>query len=87
VPLLTVSCSPTVGAPLIVGFTVFSGPFLEATIALGSEVADAFPSALVAVTTTRNVCETSPATGVYAFSAAPVMSPQAVPSLAQRCHW
>jgi hypothetical protein len=63
-PLLTVNCSPTTGVPVTVGFTVFAGPFFEARTALGSDDADAFPSAFVAVTTTRNVRETSPETGV-----------------------
>jgi hypothetical protein len=85
-PLLTVSCSPTTGLPETVGLTVFDGPFFEETTSVGSDDALAFPSAFVAVTTTRSVRETSPDATVYAFSVAPVMSPQALPSLAQRCH-
>ena len=63
-PLLTLSCSPTTAVPVTVGLTVLLGPFFESTIALGSEDAEAFPSAFVAVTTTRSVCETSPEVGV-----------------------
>src|SRR6476469_1023576 len=85
-PLLTVSCSPTTAVPVTVGLTVFDGPFFDATISVGSDAALAFPSAFVAVTTTRSVRETSPAATVYVFSVAPVMSPHVVPSLAHRCH-
>jgi hypothetical protein len=42
---------------------------------------------LIAVTTTRNACETSPLVATYVFSVAPLMSPQDVPSLWHRCHW
>src|SRR5581483_6377475 len=55
VPSLTDSVSPTTADPEIVGLTVFVGPFLDATTSLASEVADALPSAFVAVTTTRTV--------------------------------
>src|SRR4051812_4246394 len=85
-PLETVSCSPTTAVPVTAGLTVFDGPFFEPTTSVGSDDALAFPSAFVAVTTTRSARDTSPAAAVYVLSLAPVMSPQAVPSLAQRCH-
>jgi hypothetical protein len=86
VPLLTDNCSPTRAVPATAGLTEFVGPFFDVMISLGSDGADAFPSAFDAVTATRSVRETSPPVAVYVFSVAPVMSPQPVPSLAQRCH-
>jgi hypothetical protein len=43
---------------------VLAGPFFDATTSVGSDDPAAFPSAFAAVTTTRNVCKTSPETGV-----------------------
>src|SRR3954454_21328020 len=86
VPFDTVSSSPTRAVPETAGRTVFFGPSFESTTSLGSEVADPFPSAFVAVTTTRSVCDTSPAVTVSADLLAPLMLPHAVPSFAQRCH-
>jgi hypothetical protein len=63
-PLLTVSSWPTTADPVTTGRTVFDGPFREPTTSLAADVADALPSALVAVTTTRNVRPTSPDVGV-----------------------
>ena len=45
------------------------------------------PSVFDAVTSTRSVCASSAATAVYVDFVAPVMSPHAVPSVAQRRHW
>src|SRR2546423_8841441 len=71
-PLLTVNCSPTTAVPVTAGLTVLLGPFFESTTALGSDAADALPSALVAVTTTLSVCDTSPEVGVWVLSVAPL---------------
>src|SRR5579864_7634431 len=86
-PLLTRIVSPTVGVPVTDGLTVLVGPFVEPTTSLASELADALPSAFEAVTTTRTVWPTSPFTSTYVLLVAPLMSPQAVPSLAHRRHW
>ena len=86
-PFVTRSVSPTTGEPLTAGFTVFAGPVAEPMTSDGADVADALPSAFVAVTTTRSVWPTSPDAGVYVLVVPAVMSPQAVPSDAQRCHW
>src|SRR3954452_22770006 len=87
VPFETVSSSPTRADPETAGRTVFLGPSFESTTSLGSEVADAFPSAFAAVTTTRSVWDWSAEPGVYVASVAPLISPHAVPSVAQRRHW
>src|SRR6266508_847397 len=55
VPLSAVSSSPTRAVPEMVGRAVFFGPELEETTAVGSDVALADPSALLAVTTTRTL--------------------------------
>ena len=65
----------------------FVGPFAEPITSVGADVADALPSAFVAVTTTRNAWPTSPDVGVYVLVVPAVMSPQPEPSEAQRCHW
>ena len=62
------------------------GPSFESTTSLGSDVAVPFPSAFVAVTTTRACAPRPPAAAVYAAFVAPAMSPHAVPSVAQRRH-
>ena len=71
VPFFTLSSSPTRADPEIAGRTVFFGPSFESTTSVGSEVAVPFPSVFVAVTSTRSVCDTSPATTVYAAFVAP----------------
>jgi hypothetical protein len=86
-PFETVSVSPTTGEPLTAGLTVFVGPFAEPITSVGADVADALPSAFVAVTTMRSAWPTSPDVGVYVLLVPAVMSPQPVPSEAQRCHW
>src|SRR5437762_182803 len=79
-PFETRSVSPTTGEPLTAGFTVFVGPVAEPMTSDGADVAEALPSAFMAVTTTRNVWPTSPETGVYVLLVAPLRSPQPVPS-------
>ena len=64
VPFETVSSSPTRAEPETAGLTVFFGPSFESTTSVGSEVADALPSAFAAVTSTRSVCASSAATAV-----------------------
>src|SRR5205085_5830766 len=54
---------------------------------VGLEFAIAWPSAFVAVTTTRAVWSTSAATRMYIFFVAVAMSTQLDPSALQRCHW
>src|SRR5579859_3538057 len=85
-PLLTCRASPTIAEPETAGLTVFVGPFVEPTTSVGSDVAEALPSAFDAVTTTRTAWPTSPLTSTYVLLVAPVMSPQPVPSLAHRRH-
>src|SRR5579872_6058527 len=75
VPLPTRSVAPTTAEPEIVGLTESVGPFFEATTSVGAEVADALPSALTPVTTTRAVWPMSPLTSEYVLLVAPVMSP------------
>ncbi len=72
--------------PLTAGRTEFVGPFAESTGSVAPDVADACPSAFVAVTTTRSAWPTSPVTGLYDYEVALVMSPHPRPSDAQRCH-
>ena len=86
-PFETRSVSPTTGEPLTTGFTVFDGPVAEPMTSVGADVADALPSAFVAVTTTRSVWPTSPDVGVYVLLVPAVMSPQPLPSDPHRCHW
>jgi hypothetical protein len=86
-PFETRSDSPTTGEPLSTGLTVFDGPSAEPMTSVGADVADDLPSAFVAVTTTRSVWPTSPDAAVYVLLVPAVMSPQPVPSDAQRCHW
>ena len=87
VPFVTDSVPPTTAEPESAGRTEFAGPLFEPITSLAADVADALPSELTAVTTTRTVWPTSPATSVYVLLVAAVMSPQPVPSLAHRCHW
>src|SRR5438874_6488612 len=81
VPFVTDSVPPTTAEPESAGRTEFDGPFFEPTTSVAADVADALPSELIAVTTTRTVWPTSPATSVYVLLVAAVMSPQPVPSL------
>jgi hypothetical protein len=85
-PFETRSVSPTTGEPLTAGRTVLAGPFVPAITSLAAEVAGVLPSTFTAVTTTRKVWPTSPATGEYVLLVAPLMSPHALPSDVQRCH-
>ena len=63
-PFDTSISSPTSGVPLILGLTVFRGPFRDATTSLGADGARSRPSAFDAVTTTRTVRPTSAAASV-----------------------
>ena len=87
VPRKTRSSSPTVAVPLTAGRTEFVGPDFEWTTSVASDVALLLPSVFDAVTSTRSVLPTSPATGEYVCFVAPVMSPHVLPSDAQRRHW
>jgi hypothetical protein len=87
VPFDTASSSPTCADPETAGLTELVGPFFESTTSVGSDVAVPLPSAFVAVTSTRMVRETSAVASVYVSFVAPLMSPHAVPSVAQRLHW
>src|SRR5690348_12299961 len=58
-PFETVSVPPMTALPVTVGRTEFVGPFAESTGSVAPEVADAWPSAFVAVTTTRSAWPTS----------------------------
>src|SRR5581483_3949960 len=86
-PFVTVSVLPGMVLPEIAGLTVLVGPFAEPMTSVGSDVADAEPSAFFAVTTTRIVWWTDVDVSVYVWLVAPTMSPHAVPSVAQRRHW
>src|SRR3954451_10198789 len=87
VPRETRISSPTVGVPLTAGLVPFVGPDFESTTSVASEFANALPSALPAVTTTRSVRPTSPAAGTYVCFVAPAMSAQVRPSEVHRRHW
>jgi hypothetical protein len=87
VPSFAVSDSPTCGVPEIVGRAVFRGPSADVTTAVGSERADAAPSALTAVTRTRIVLPASAAVSRYVLRAARKMLRQSLPLASQRCHW
>jgi hypothetical protein len=54
-PFDTLKLSPTTADPLNPGLTVLVGPFFEPITSLGTDVAEALPSALAAVTVTRTV--------------------------------
>src|SRR6476659_1077674 len=87
VPRETRISSPTVGVPLTDGFVPLTGPDFESTTSVGFDVANALPSVLPAVTTTRIERPTSAeATGEVWFVALE-MSAHARPSVAQRRHW
>jgi hypothetical protein len=59
----------------------------ELTTAVGTEVADADPAELCAVTCTRSVFAASTDLRTYVLSVAPPMSAQLPPFWSQRLHW
>ena len=80
------SC-PACAVPLIEGGDELLGATgAGATTDVGSELALLEPALFVAVTTTRIVEPTSAATAVYVSDVAPLMLPQLLPPVSQRCH-
>ena len=73
--------------PESAGAAVFTGAAGATTTALCSETAWAEPAELVAVTWTRSVWPTSPATSVYVALVAPPTLTQSPPADEQRRHW
>ena len=59
-PFDALNVCPSTVEPLTAGATVFAGGG-GVTVAVAAEVAGVEPPALLAVTTTRSVCPTSPA--------------------------
>ena len=77
VPVVEASVEPTEAVPEIVGVAVFAGtPFAFVTCAVAFEVAVAFPSAFVAVTSKRIVAPRSAETSGYLVSVAPAIAAQ-----------
>jgi hypothetical protein len=58
----------------------------QATVAVGAEVANELPYALLAVTVTLSVRPTSGVTGIYDKDVAPAMRVQLAPFVSQRDH-
>jgi hypothetical protein len=73
--------------PEMVGFALFTGASPPETTSVVAEVAEAWPSAFDAVTTTRSLWSTSEEPGVYDWFVAEVMPAQSAPAAEHRCHW
>ena len=89
VPLVVLRVWPWTVEPLIAGSALLVGALggvAAATTAVGPEVAEPEPPALVAVTTARMVLPTSLADSVYVEPEAPLMVVQLPPELLQSCH-
>jgi hypothetical protein len=78
-PFAAVRVEPTCGAPEMVGACVVPGVVAAAMTAVGADVEDADPSALLAVTVTRRVCPTSADPTVYLLAVTPVIAVHASP--------
>src|SRR5436190_1759589 len=67
VPVVEVSVCPWAAFPLMAGSTLFTGTPATTTIVAAERAALEAPAAFVAVTSTRIVEPTSPATSTYVF--------------------
>jgi hypothetical protein len=87
-PSLIVSVCPLTALPDTTGSDVLTGAAgADTTTAVATESAVADDAEFVAVTRTRTVEPTSPATSVYVAPVAPAMSTQPAPPVSQRRHW
>jgi hypothetical protein len=86
VPSVVVRVCPFTALPETTGTDMLTGA-AEATTAVAAESADVDAVEFVAVTRTRIVDPTSPATSVYVVPVAPAMSAQPAPPVPQRLHW
>ena len=67
--------------------SVTGGAGSAATTAVGAEVADVGPPALVATTAMRSVCPTSLLVSRWLAVVAPLMLEQLLAEVVQSCHW
>jgi len=87
VAAVAVSTWPTAAVPVIAGSVAFAGATTTAgTTAVAAEVPVAVPALLVAVSTTRSVCPTSPATTAYVVPVWPATATQLAPAASHCCH-
>src|SRR6185295_12118152 len=83
-PVEAVSVWLYCAVPVIAGSAVFVGAASAVTTAVCADVAEAEPTALVAVTTTRSVRPTSLAFTTYVEEVAPPIGEHVA---VQLCHW
>jgi hypothetical protein len=89
-PVEAARVCPTTALPVIAGSAVFAGGVAAgagATTEVAFDVAADDPTLFDAVTVTRSLEPTSPATGAYEAFTAPARDEQLLPALSQRSHW